>query len=147
VNVRKRGRHFWLDLWVGKKRVRRSLHTDEYRLALERARDIATDLRDRAKRTGLPFAAFSAQYLEWARQAKPASWRTESYEIAFIKSWLDNAGLLNLEDITPHHVEQLRLAVRAHDRRTKGEHKREASKATANRYLALLRAVFNRARD
>ncbi len=146
--IKKHGRYYWVDFWVAKHRVRRSLHTDEHRLALERARDIVADARDKARRKGLPFRTFSAQYLEWARQNKPASWRTEKYRVGIIQSWLDGQGIINLEELTPYHIEQLRLAIRAKDRRVKNEKKRrESSKATCNRYLALLRTMWNRAAD
>jgi hypothetical protein len=43
--IKKHGHYYWLDIGVGKKRIRRSLHTGEHALAIERARDIAVELR------------------------------------------------------------------------------------------------------
>lgn len=138
--------NYWIDLRIKGKRVRRSLGTDEYRLALERARELAEKLKDGAKAGGLPFKEFAARYFEWAKKNKPRGWRTEFYESEFIAAWLGTQGVVNIEDITPYHVEQIRLAVRARDRRTADDTARPASKATANRYCALLRQMVNKAR-
>lgn len=43
--LKKRGSVWWLDLWVGKHRLRRSLHTTERAVAIERARDLTVELR------------------------------------------------------------------------------------------------------
>jgi hypothetical protein len=62
----KRGRLYWLDLRVGGKRHRVSLHTDEYGLALERARDKAAELRAGAggPGAGVSLREFAAKYME-----------------------------------------------------------------------------------
>ena len=59
---KRHGKNFWLDIWVGKKRVRRSLRTDERALAIERARDITVELR-KPKPVGTDIAEFSKKYL------------------------------------------------------------------------------------
>jgi len=64
--IKKHGRYYWLDLWLGKKRIRRSLKTDEYHLAIERAHEISEDLK-RGRTAGVTLAEFKARYLEWAR--------------------------------------------------------------------------------
>ncbi len=143
--IRKRGSVWWLDLWCGPKRVRRSLHTSERALAIERARDMTLELR-KPKPPGTPFAEFAEKYNAWARTAKPAYSRTERYWVGVIKSWLNDEGLLTLEAITPHAVERFRawLLTKPVGHTTKGA---TVSRPTVNRYCALLRTMFNKARD
>ena len=78
--ITKHGRFYRLDIWVKGKRIRRSLGTSERALAIERARDIERELLS-PRPAGVPFAEFSKKYLEWARQSKPASVRTEDCRI------------------------------------------------------------------
>jgi len=141
--IKKHGKVFWLDFWVGKKRFRRSLHTSEYALAIERARDITLELR-KPKPVGTDIAEFSKKYLEWAKQTKPSSAGTEKYRMPVIKSWLNNAGITTLEGITAYHVEQFRAYVMT---RSVGHKDKKIGRTTSNRYLALLRSMFNKAKD
>jgi integrase len=141
--LRKKGRVWWLDIWLGKKRVRRSLRTDERAVALDRARELERELRT-PKPKGLLLDEFLPRYKEWAKQTKPASCRTEAYRIDIMKSWLTTAGISTLEGITPYHVEQFRAWVMD---KPVGQTDRRVGRATANRYLALLRTIFNKAVD
>ena len=141
--IRKKGRNFWLDIWVGKKRVRRSLRTDERTLAIERARDITVELR-RPKPAGTDFSEFSEKYLAWARQTKPASVRAEEYRMLIMRTWFAGAGISTLEAITPYHIENFRAWLRI---RPIGHTDKTVGKSSVNRYLALLRTMLNRAVD
>lgn len=144
--IKKHGSTYWLDIWVGKKRIRRSLKTDEYSLAIERARDITLELK-RGRVGGTELGPLLDRYLEWAGQTKPSSLRTEGPQISFIRSWFSNAGLFTLEAVRLADVEHFRATVMARDRRYKDDQRHEASRTTANRHCALLRIVFNRAKD
>jgi integrase len=141
--IKKRGAVWWLDLWCGPKRIRRSLHTDERALAIERARDLTLELR-KPKPPGTPFAEFSEKYKDWARTAKPASYKTEAYRIAIIKSWLEAQNLLTLEQISTHAVEELRAFVLA---KRIGHTDKTVGRSSVNRYCALVRTMFNKATD
>ncbi|MBE3109695.1 MAG: site-specific integrase [Acidobacteria bacterium] len=141
--IKKHGRYYWLDIWVGKKRIRRSLHTGEQALALERAQDITAELRQ-PKRQGVAIEEFSKKYLEWAKQTKPSSEGTEKYRMPVIKSWFNGAGISTLEGITSYSVEQFRAYVMT---RPVGHTDKSIGRTTANRYLALLRSMFNKAKD
>ncbi len=141
--ITKRGKTFWLDIWCGPKRVRRSLHTTERVVALERAQRVAEELR-RPRPAGVQIAEFIPRYLDWARQSKPASARDERLRAEIIKSWAYNAGLLTLEVITPFHVEQFRAALLT---RRVGKTAKTISRSTVNRYTAQLRTMFNKAKD
>ena len=143
MNIRKHGRFYRLDIWVGKKRVRRSLRTDERALALDRAREIERELRT-PRPKGLLLAEFSKKYLEWAKQTKPSSEGTEKYRMPVIKSWFNNAGILTLEGITTYSVEQFRASLLT---RRIGDTARTIGRTTANRYLALIRSMCNKAKD
>jgi integrase len=141
--IKKHGKYYRLDLWLGKKRVRRSLRTDERAVALDRARELERELRV-PKPPGLPLDEFIPRYKEWAKQTKSASYRTEAYRIEILKAWLTTAGILTLDAITPWHVEQFRAWVMD---KSIGQTDRRVGRATANRYLALLRTMFNKAVD
>lgn len=144
-----KGRNFWLDIRVRGKRVRRSLGTAEYLLAIERAREITAELRSpRPAGAGIP--EFFEKYRAWARETKPSSFRNEDHQLTWIAANLASQGLSTLEEVSPYHVEQMRAAVRARDRRTKPDSPKKGkgtSKATINRYCAVLRSVFNKAID
>ena len=141
--IKKHGKFYRLDIWLGKKRVRRSLRTDERALALDRAREIERELRT-PRPKGLLLAEFSKKYLEWAKQTKPSSEGTEKYRMPVIKSWFNNAGIMTLEGITAYHVEQFRAYVMT---RSVGHTDKTIGRTTANRYLALIRSMFNKAKD
>lgn len=140
---------WWLDVWVGKKRLRRSLRTDDRALALERARDLELELR-RPRSAGLQIEEFFCKYRAWARETKPASYRNEDRQLTWIAGYFTAQNVATLEEITPYHIEQMRAAIRSRDRRTKAESPKKGkgtSKATINRYCAVLRTVFNKAID
>jgi integrase len=133
-----------LDIWVGKKRIRRSLKTDEYSLAIERARDITLELK-RGRPAGATFAELVPKYLAWARDTK-AAYRSERYQVPVIERWFEAHGAPRLADVTPYLIEQFRMEVCARNRLTTKK-PAGSSRANANRYCALLRVMFNRARD
>jgi len=133
-----------LDIWVGKKRIRRSLRTDEHALAIERARDITLELK-RVRPAGVTFAELVPKYLAWARDTK-AAYRSERYQVPVIQSWFEEHDAPRLADVTPYLIEQFRMDVCARNRLTT-KNPAASSRANANRYCALLRVMFNRARD
>jgi integrase/recombinase XerC len=143
MGIVRHGKHYWLDIWVGKHRVRRSLHTGEYYLALDRARDITLELRQ-PKPAGVPLTEFRERYLAWARTAKPAYSKTEAYWSAIIRDYLAGAGITTLNAVTPYAVEQMRAFLLT---KKVGHTTKTISRATINRYCALLRTMFTKAKD
>ena len=142
--ITKRGATFWLDIWVGKRRVRRSLHTTERIVAIERARDVTAELRA-PRPAGVQLDDFGKRYLEWARQSKPASARDETLRLAVMKAYFTPIGIVSLDQIAPHAIEQLRAHLLT---RTVGSvTKKPISRTTVNRYMAQLRTMFQKARD
>jgi integrase len=150
--IRRVGKYYWLDLWVRKKRIRRSLKTSERSLALARAAELSrTFKKDMVMgRSGGSIEEAAPQYLAWAKETKLGSYRTEKYQLGIIQNWLREQAVETFGQLTPYHIEQFRVWIRERDRRTKPkkeENPRPASKATANRYCALLRTFINRAID
>lgn len=135
--IKKHGPVYWLDVRIAGKRHRCSLHTDEHQLAIERARDITANLKRGVRSHDIPIKAIISQYHEWAKVQKPASAREEKYRLDTMFNYFSKAGLEYLGDITPFHIEQMRSAFLEGGK----------SRATVNRYCALLRSLFYRAID
>jgi integrase len=151
--LNKRGKNWWLDIWVGhgkaRKRVRRSLKTDERALAIDRARDIERELRE-GVHAGLPFSELKEKYLAWARDTKPSSARDDGYHAGILARYFETEGISTIEEITPYIIERMRIWLRAKDRRAKPDgplKDKPSARSTVNRYCALLRAMINKARD
>lgn len=142
--ISKRGRIWWLDIWVGAKRVRRSLHTTERVVAIERVRDVTEELK-RGRPAGVTFADLVPKYLAWSRDTK-AAYRSERYQVPVIERWFEEHGAPRLADVTPYLIEQFRVDVCSRHRLAT-KRPRGAARSTANKYCALLRVMFNRARD
>lgn len=138
--IKKHGRHYWLDVRVRGRRVRRSLGTGERSLALARAHKLERDLRQAPVRTGPTFDEFADQYLAWARTQKPASYRTEASQLGWIRAFMVRRGVQALSGVTPYLVEQMRTELLA-------EKKPPRTRATVNRYAQLVRNMFYRAED
>jgi len=135
--IKKRGRFYWLDFRIGKRRIRRSLGTDEHGLALDRARQIKEQLLLESQQSGTSFDTFARKYLDWAWVNKPASANREQQRIEMIRAFLKEHNLSFLEEINPWHIENLKAWLKARGR----------SGATINRYLQLLRGMFYKAID
>jgi integrase len=142
------GKFYWLDFWVGKKRIRRSLKTSEHSLAIARANELTRKYRAEAKISTTSLRDFAARYLEWARETKPASWPAERLRLDKMLNLFDDLKVKNLDEVTAYHIEQIRAMLKT---RTiiKGEESRKVdrSKTTLNRYLQILRGMFYRAID
>ncbi len=131
----KRGNIWWVDFRVGNRRIRKSLKTTNRKTA----EVIAQKLYDDAlkKQAGiLPPIRLSEMirlFLAWARINK-RSWRHDEIRLEKILKIL---GDLELHEIKPLHVEHLKAVL-----------KREGKKpATINRYLAVLKTLFNKAEE
>ncbi len=88
--------------------------------------------------------------MTWARDSKPKTARTEIYYLKAMIGYFEGQGVPRLDNITPEHVENFRIWIRQQDRRThpiKGHPPLYPTKATANRYCATLRTLYNRASD
>ena len=131
----RRGRTYWIDVRVSGKRIRRSLETDDKTLALYRYKEKHEQilLEYSGKKAG--FSTFCDKYIEWAWSSHPASASHESQRLNKIKEFFIGMGIIYLEDITPYHIEQLKVELKSWG----------LSKTTVNHYLQLLRGLFNRA--
>jgi len=135
--IKKKGSHYWLDIRIKGKRIRRSLGTNEYSLAIEKAQDLQQKLKREYDSPSVRFSDFKKKYLEWAWSSKPASADREDQRLRKTQSFFDNLGIVHLDEITPYHIEQLRTKLKNDG----------LEKSTINRYLQLLRGLFYRAID
>lgn len=147
--IYRRGRTWWGDIYIGGKRVRKSLKTDNRFQALHALRELERAEKGRATDgTGPTFDELAARYLEWAAAQKPASAPLERRYVEIIRAWLYNQGLLTLEVITPLVVERFRVYLQEREvGKGDNKHKHVRSRATINRYTQLLRGMFYRAED
>ena len=131
----RRGRTYWIDVRVSRKRIRRSLETDDKTLALYRYKEKHEQilLEYSGKKAG--FSTFCDKYIEWAWSSKPASTLRESQRLCKIKEYFIGMGIIYLEDITPYHIEQLKAELKTWS----------LAKSTINSYLQILRGMFNKA--
>jgi len=137
--LRKIGKYYYIDIRIRKtgKRIRRSLYTTNKTEALERYQEEKEKILAKELKKDLKFEDFCKSYLKWAASSKPASVERESQRLEKIKAFFKKLGVELLSDISPYHVERLKL------------HLKEAglSKATINRYLQILRGMFYKAID
>jgi len=148
--LHKHGRFYWLDVWVEKKRYRRSLKTDNYFEALDQAKRVLGKLKAAARKDDILFSEFCRRYLDYAWSTKPASAIMEAQRLPKIQAFFEASGITLLSEVTPYHIEQLRawLKERKDDPVKEGKKRKpDRSKATLNRYLQLLRGMFYRAMD
>ena len=73
MSLRKVRRFFWLDIYVGGKRVRRSLKTGNKFEALDRYKEVKDKLLAEHRGGDVEFADFFRKYLDCAWSSKPAS--------------------------------------------------------------------------
>ena len=154
TTLRRVGRKWWADLYVGGKRVRQSLKTEVKFQAQHRLRELEARLQAQAGEGELRFVDFAARYMEWARTSKPASAPLDAQHIKWITAWLDRQGVDRMAQITPYIVERMRAALLdenlAEGRKDKDGNPvpaRHRTRTTVNRYAQLLRGMFYRAHD
>jgi integrase len=151
MSFRKVGRLYWLDIYVGGKRVRRSLKTGNKFEALDRYKEVKDKLLAEHRGGDVKFADFARKYLDWAWSPKPASADREEQRLKKIQAFFAGLGIVFLSDITPYHIERLKAHLLAKGRivKTPDGQVKEAGldKATLNRYLQLPRGMFYRAID
>ena len=143
MSLRKVGNYYWLDIRIKGKRIRRSLHTDNKFLALDRYKEKKDELSAEYNGSKVRFSGFCEQYLEWAWSSKPASTLREKQRLEKIKEFFEGIGIQFLEDITPYHIEQLTAYLKIDVPGPGG--KKGVSKTTVNYYLQILRGLFNKA--
>ncbi len=149
MRLYKRGRTYYIDLRIGKKgnklRIRESLDTTKKLEALGRAAKRKEELEDLHRRREVKFEDFCKKYIEWAWASKPRSALREEQRLEKIKEYFKGLDLVYLSDITSYHVEQLKAELKKTGLVKDPEKIKGASKATINRYLQILRGMFNKA--
>ena len=79
--LKKVGRFFWLDIYVGGKRIRRSLKTGNKFEALDRYKEVKDKILAEQRGGDVKFADFARKYLDWAWSSKPASALAEELKL------------------------------------------------------------------
>jgi len=144
LSIKKVGNTYWLDIRIDGQRIRRSLKTDEYFEALDEAGRIKERLTSERKRGNITLDDFCKKYVDFAWLNKPRSAKRDEQRLAKLKQYFQKTHkITRLSEITPYHVEQLKAAL-ASGKISEGKGKeKKLSKATINRYLQLIRRMFN----
>lgn len=142
--MKKVGKYYWLDIRINGRRIRRSLKTDEYFEALDEAGRIKERLNLERRKGNITLNDFCKKYVDFAWLNKPRSAKRDEQRLAKIKQYFEKAHkIIHLSEITPYHVEQLKAAL-ATGKISEGHAKdKSLSKATINRYLQIIRRMFN----
>lgn len=142
--LRKIGKYYHIDLRIDGQRFRRSLKTDDYNKAFDKYNEEKKKILIELNKTEVNFEDFCSQYLEWAWETKPASTPREKQRLEIIKIYFKEWGIVNLSDVTPLYIERLKSELKT---KRISKERIGLSKASINRYLQILRGMFNRAID
>ena len=137
MSISRHGKIFWLDIRIKGKRIRRSLRTENRNEALARYAPLREKLLEKHLGEKVRFSDFCTKYLDWAWSSKPKIALKEQQRLKRIQVFFDKLDIVNLDDITPYHIEQLKA-----DLQTRG-----LKKSTINGWLQILRGMFYRAID
>ena len=137
MGIIKRGKYYWIDVRIKGKRIRRSLNTTNKPVALLRFSEQREELLAECEGRKVKFSEFCKKYLDWAWSSKPGSADREQQRLSKIQAFFQDLGIIQLDEITPYHIEQLRTRLMDND----------LSKATINRYMQILRGLFYKAID
>lgn len=125
---------WWLKIRLNGQVVQRSTGTDDKLKAQEYHDRLKVDLWEQAKLGTKPRRSWQEAVVRWLQETSDK--RTHREDVVKLK-WLHaHLGQLNLDEITLAVVDSIREA-----------RLKEGTKTTANRYLALVRAILRRARD
>ena len=149
----RRGKVWWCDIYIPipnsrrKRRHRQSLDTTTRFQALHRLRELTAQLEAEAGKLNVNVRTFSQNYFEWARTHKPASVASEEMRLRRIVNWLDEQRVYTICEITPHHIERLRVYLLEENLAPDGYAPRYRTRTTVNRYLQALRGMIYKAID
>ena len=131
-----------MDVYVQGRRLRRSLKTIHKDKAHDRYRQWRDLVYRQPEHGDILFNDLCEQYMKYAWNEKPASALREEQRLEKIKAFLEKQGVDYLSGITSMHIDQFKAALKD-GTLYKGDRRR--SKATVNRYLQILRGMFNKA--
>lgn len=144
--------HYYIDIRIkgAKKRIRRTLGTSIKAEALELYKQEKDRILAEHHKKEIRLEDFITKYLEYAKSAKPASAGQEERRLEKVKAFFKGQHIEYLSEITPFHIEQFRAHLMEKGWKIKlreGEKIKGVGKATANRYMQLLRGLFYKAID
>lgn len=132
---RKDSPNWWIKITTTNgRRLQQSTGTDEKIKAQELHDKLKASLWDQERLGITPVRSWREAVVRWIGETSDK--KTHAEDLAKLK-WLDQyVGKLNLNEITLHVIDTIRAAKL-----------KEASKATTNRYLALIRSILKKSRD
>lgn len=134
----KRGDTFYIDLRISGRRVRRSLDTKSLYIARSRHRVQEKEILAKYGHAKTDIREFASRYLDHAWIEKPASAQREEQRLRKTLDFLESEfQICFMEDVGTEHLEGLKAHLK----------KAKLSKATINRYLQILRRMYNVAID
>jgi len=136
--LKKRGDTYYIDIHISGHRIRRSLDTKSLYIArrLYKAEKEAIERQHGVTKTRLE--DFASKYLDHAWIAKPSSAQREEQRLRKILTFFKvEHQIIYMEDVGIEHLEGLRAHLL----------KQKLAKATVNRYLQILRRMYNVAID
>lgn len=152
MSLRRIRNNYYIDIRIkgAKKRIRRTLGTSAKAEALELYKQEKDRILAEYHQKEIRFEDFITKYLDYARSSKPASAGQEERRLEKVKAYFKSQGIEYLSQITPLHIEQFRAHLMEKGWTIKlkeGEKVQGVGKATANRYMQLLRGLFYKAID
>lgn len=125
---------WWVKITVGRQKVQRSTGTDDKIKAQEFHDRLKAKLWDEERLGVKPSHSWKEAVIRWLNETSDkATHKEDKAKLAWLDSYL---GELMMDEINLEVIDRIRAAKL-----------KEASKATVNRYLALVRSILIRARD
>ncbi len=142
--VYKRGQYWWIRYTVGKRLIRESTKQSNYREACRmleaRKTDISRGAYDLNKKEAPFFEEYADYFLEYYAKPNKRSWKRDVRSIKYLKAAFSGQ---RLSGITREHINKYKV-----DRmRETTMRKAPPARATVNRELAVLRTMFNMAKE
>lgn len=107
--INKRGLIWWADFYISsgknRRRIRRSLKTEDKLVALDRLRKLQKEMEAEGEGKTVRFDSFCDQYIDYAWNEKPASAKSEEQRLEKIKEYFQKLGVEYLEDVSPYHIQ------------------------------------------
>lgn len=128
--------HWHIDYRREGKRIRQAVkdarNRGEALIALQAAVTMATQGGQESQRTAelMPFGAFADKYLDEYAKSEKTSWKTDEYKLRAVRAFLGETRMNAISELKIREFRESRLAA-------------GIARTTTNRYLALLKKMFN----
>jgi hypothetical protein len=145
VKIRKRGKTWQITVMIDGKRVQKSLKTADRETARIRAKVFELEHKPSEEIHRITLPEFRAQYLEWSKSRKPASYENERKALSRLEEVLPLIHFL--EELTPVIADRFVTKIlEPREVLVKGEKKTVTMQpGGVNFYIRTLRAIFTQA--